>query len=64
MRYFLTLEAYLDGFAVPPPERADKRLNSWFQAVEKYPTQLHEVDLATYLAVKREDRQRDAGAAR
>ncbi|MDM0073845.1 hypothetical protein QTH90_05600 [Variovorax sp. J2P1-59] len=64
MRYFLTLEAYLDGFAVPPPERADKRLNSWFQAVEMYPTQLHEIDLATYLAVKREDRQRDAGTGR
>jgi hypothetical protein len=64
MRYFLTLEAYLDGFSVPPPERSDKRLNSWFQAVEKYPAQLHEVDLETYLAVKREDRQRDAGTAR
>jgi hypothetical protein len=64
MRYFLTLEAYLDGFAVPPPERPDKRLNSWFQSVEKYPTQLHEIDLATYLAVKREDRQRDGTTAR
>ncbi|SCK57685.1 hypothetical protein VAR608DRAFT_6106 [Variovorax sp. HW608] len=60
MRYFLSLDAYLDGFAVPPPERADKRLHIWFQSVEQYPTQLHEVDLATYLAVKREDRQRDA----
>ena len=64
MRYFLALDAYLDGFAVPAPERADKRLNAWFQSVEQYPTQLHEVDLATYLAVKREDRQRDAAAAR
>lgn len=60
MRYFLTLDAYLDGFAAPAPERADKRLNTWFQSVEQYPTQLHEVDLATYLAAKREDRQRDA----
>ncbi|MGJ7509583.1 hypothetical protein [Variovorax sp. GT1P44] len=64
MRYFLTLEAYLDGFSVPPPERADKRLNSWFQSIEKYPTQLHEVDLATYLAVKREDRERDGTTTR
>ena len=64
MRYFLTLDAYLDGLSVPPPEREDKRLNSWFQSVEQYPTQLHEIDLATYLAIKREDRQRDAQAPR
>ncbi|WP_431272936.1 hypothetical protein ACQ858_11775 [Variovorax ureilyticus] len=62
MRYFLTLDAYLDGFAAPPPERADKRLHTWFRSVEQYPTQLHEIDLATYLAVKREDRQRDAAS--
>ncbi len=64
MRYFLTLDAYLDGLSVPLPEREDKRLNSWFQSVEQYPTQLHEIDLATYLAIKREDRQRDAQAPR
>ncbi|MBO9514463.1 MAG: hypothetical protein J7549_10120 [Variovorax sp.] len=62
MRYFLALDAYLDGFSVPAPERADKRLDTWFRAVEQHPVQLHEVDLATYLAVKREDRQRDAAA--
>jgi len=64
MRYFLTLDAYLDGLSVPPAEREDKRLNSWFQSVEQYPTQLREIDLATYLAIKREDRQRDAQAQR
>lgn len=64
MRYFLALEAYLDGLSVPAAERADKRLNRWFEAVERYPTQLHEIDLDTYLAAKREDRQRDGSAAR
>jgi hypothetical protein len=64
MRYFLTLDAYLDGLSVPQAEREDKRLNSWFQSVEQYPTQLHEIDLSTYLAIKREDRQRDAQAPR
>lgn len=62
MRYFLTLDAYLAGVEVPAPERAEKRLHRWFEAVEQYPAQLHEVDLATYLAHKREDRQRDAAA--
>jgi hypothetical protein len=58
MRYFLTLDAYLAGLKAPAPERAEKRLHRWFEAIERYPVQLHEVDLATYLAHKREDRQR------
>jgi hypothetical protein len=56
MRYFLTLDAYL---AAPGPEQADRRQRRWFAAAEQYPRQLHEVDLDTYLALKREDRQRD-----
>jgi hypothetical protein len=60
MRYFLTLDAYLSA---PGPEQADRRQRRWFAAAEQYPRQLHEVDLDTYLALKREDRQRD-GASR
>ncbi|MNJ78327.1 hypothetical protein D3C77_760560 [compost metagenome] len=56
MRYFLTLDAYLATGANDPAER---RQRYWFAAAERYPRQLHEVDLDTYLAVKREDRQRD-----
>lgn len=61
MRYFLALEAYLDGMSAPAAQRADRRMRRWFAAVERYPRQLHEVDLATYLQVKREDRERDGG---
>ena len=64
MRYFLTLDAYLAGLSAPAGERTDKRLNSWYQSIEQYPAQLHEVDLATYLALKREDRERDGAAPR
>jgi len=64
MRYFLALEAYLDGLPVPAGNRVDKRLRRWFEASERYPAQLHEIDLATYLDVKREDRQRDAAPTR
>ncbi|MBT2321495.1 hypothetical protein J7E62_03860 [Variovorax paradoxus] len=64
MRYFFTLDAYLAGLDAPAPKRAEKRLNYWFQSIERYPAQLHEIDLATYLAHKREDRQRDSGAPR
>jgi len=60
MRYFLTLDAYLSSGAGASAER---RARAWFAAAEQYPRQLHEVDLDTYLAIKREDRQRD-GAGR
>ncbi|QSI31671.1 hypothetical protein GNX71_19645 [Variovorax sp. RKNM96] len=57
MRYFLTLDAYLSSDAKDADER---RQRHWFMAAEQYPRQLHEVDLDTYLALKREDRQRDS----
>lgn len=56
MRYFLTLDAYL---AAPGPDQAERRQRRWFAGAEQYPRQLHEIDLDTYLALKREDRQRD-----
>ncbi|OAK61670.1 hypothetical protein A3K87_20485 [Variovorax paradoxus] len=61
MRYFLTLDAYL---AAPGSDQSDRRQRRWFAAAEQYPRQLHEVDLDTYLALKREDRQRDGVATR
>lgn len=60
MRYFLTLDAYLSA---PAADQAERRQRHWFAAAEQYPRQLHEVDLDTYLALKREDRQRE-GAGR
>ncbi|VTU32368.1 hypothetical protein H6CHR_03784 [Variovorax sp. PBL-H6] len=60
MRYFLTLDAYLAGLGTPSSERSEKRLHRWFEQIEQYPAQLHEVDLATYLELKRSDRRRDA----
>lgn len=56
MRYFLTLDAYLSA---PGADQAERRQRRWFAAAEQYPRQLHEIDLDTYLALKREDRQRD-----
>lgn len=56
MRYFLTLDAYLSA---PGADQAERRQRRWFAGAEQYPRQLHEIDLDTYLALKREDRQRD-----
>lgn len=58
MRYYLAIEAYLSSLAVPSPQRVQWRFEHWFDATEKYPRQLHEVDRATYLAMKRSEYQR------
>lgn len=53
MRYFLAIEAHLDTLAQPPERRADARRRDWFAETERYPLQLHEMDLEDYLALKR-----------
>ncbi|MDM0110806.1 hypothetical protein QTI66_01525 [Variovorax sp. J22R133] len=64
MRYFLAVDAYLG--AGTPGQGAEAqsvaRQKAWFAATEKYPKQLHETDLATYLALKRSDAQRRSRA--
>lgn len=55
MRYYLAIEAYLAHINAPSTEQLDKRLNSWFSQIERYPKQLHEADRATYLRLKRVD---------
>ncbi|MFZ4481494.1 MAG: hypothetical protein ACOYNZ_16550 [Rhodoferax sp.] len=58
MRYYLAIDAYLDALSAPAPERFDRRLQSWFSATELYARQLHEVDRAAYLDMKRAEYQR------
>ncbi len=62
MRYYLALDAYLAGLAVPPGERREKRLQSWFTSTERYPRQWPEVSRATYLEIKRSDDLRPPAA--
>lgn len=59
MRYFLTLDAYLAELGTPPPEQTERRWRRWYSMAEQYPRQLHEIDLQSYLALKREDQQRE-----
>ena len=58
MRYYLAIDAYLDGLSAPPADQLEKRLQTWFTATEKYPRQLHEIDRATYLDMKRSQLRR------
>ena len=57
MRYYLAVDAYLASHKIAPAEQQDWRLNRWFTSIEQYPMQLHEMDRATYLKLKRLDFQ-------
>ncbi|MGE5638581.1 MAG: hypothetical protein ACM30H_00670 [Clostridia bacterium] len=60
MRYFLAIEAYVDSLSAPLGERLERRLAGWFDATERYPAQLHELDRAEYLDMKRHETARQA----
>ena len=58
MRYYLAIDAYLDSLSAPAEQRVDKRIQAWFNATERYPRQLREMDRSTYVAMKRQEYQR------
>jgi hypothetical protein len=58
MRYYLAIEAYLASLDKPAGQQLELRLQHWFDATERYPRQLHEVDKETYLVMKRAEYQR------
>lgn len=53
MRYYLAIATYLDAASATPPIQLEQRLQAWFTATERYPRQLHEIDRAAYLEMKR-----------
>ena len=55
MRYYLAIDSYLGALSSPAAEQLEKRLQNWFAATELYSRQLHEVDRATYLDMKRRE---------
>lgn len=62
MRYYLAIDAYLQALSSPPGQRLDQRLATWFDATEKYPRQLHEVDRDEYLTMKHNEYRRQQTA--
>ena len=58
MRYYLAIDAYLDSLAVPQGQQVDRRILTWFNATERYPRQLREMDRPTYVAMKRSEVER------
>jgi hypothetical protein len=61
MRYYLAIEAYLGALSVPVPARMEKGLHDWFASVERFPRQLHDMESADYLAMKRREYSRQRG---
>jgi hypothetical protein len=58
MRYYLAIEAFLGSRSAAPGARTEKSLRDWFAAIEAYPRQLHEMERADYLAMKRREYSR------
>jgi hypothetical protein len=58
MRYYLAIDAHLASLSAPPDRQLEKRIETWFDASERYGRQLHEMDRATYIAMKRVESER------
>jgi hypothetical protein len=63
MRYYLAIDAYLDAMDEPKHQQVEKRIQQWFASTERYPRQLREMDRATYVAMKRQEYERQQTAA-
>lgn len=55
VRYYLAIDAWLHAMSAPAAQRGMRRLEHWFDATERYPRQLHEMDKPLYLAQKRRE---------
>jgi len=58
MRYYFAIEAYLGSLKAPAADQLDQRIAAWYDATERYPRQLHEVDRNAYMDMKREEVRR------
>lgn len=56
VRYFLAVRAHLAALHLPPEQRFERGVEDWFNATERYPRQLHDMDKESYLATKRKGR--------
>ena len=62
VRYQLAIEAYLDTQGQNGAQQLRNRLQAWFDATERYPQQLHEVERAAYIETKLGEVERSASA--
>ena len=55
VRYYLAIEAYLEGLAAPAGLRFENNLLRWYELTERFPRQLHELERSEYLLIKRRE---------
>ena len=58
MRYYLAIDAYLAAFGMPAGDQPERRIREWYASTERYAEQLHEMDQAEYLDMKRKEMRR------
>jgi len=58
MRYYLAIDAYVDSLKAPPQQQLEHRIQAWYAATDRYPRQLREMDRPTYVAMKRQEVER------
>lgn len=58
MRYYLAIGSFLESASTASASQFENRLQSWFTAVEQYPRQLHDMDRAEYVQMKRAENLR------
>lgn len=58
MRYYLAVDAHVASLRAPPEQRVERRIQTWFSGAERYPRQLREMDRAAYVAMKRNEYER------
>lgn len=56
MRYYASIESYLDSLSAPEAQRLERRLRHWYAYTERFPQQLQEED--GYLDMKRKEASR------
>jgi hypothetical protein len=52
MRYYLAIDSYLDSLDAPAGKQVEKRIQTWFNASERYPKQLREMERRAYVSMK------------
>ncbi len=62
MRYYLAIDAYLATLNIASDSMPEKRFQLWYTSNENYPRQLHEVEQAEYMAMKRKEYKRQQTA--